>query len=95
MVRRRRDVSTWPVMASCCSSCPFSDGGDAQIRARVQLSVLSEASQICHHPRLSSRPETHLCRGARDFQLQVFHRIGFLEEPTDAAWEAKLKEVRR
>lgn len=78
-----------PVMPACCSSCPFLqvDGRDQNrdladaIRARVM-----NGSQVCHHPRLSGEKETHLCRGARDHQLTIFYRIGFLREPTDAAW---------
>lgn len=41
---------------------------------------------ICHHQTLNNKSATHLCRGARDFQLQIFHRLGLLEEPTDECW---------
>jgi hypothetical protein len=34
-----------------------------------------------------------LCRGARDLQLQMFAATGFIDEPTDAAWERKCKEL--
>jgi hypothetical protein len=34
-----------------------------------------------------------LCRGARDKQLWLFAAMGFISEPTDAAWEAKCKEL--
>jgi len=29
--------------------------------------AVSEASEICHHPFLNGKPQTHLCRGSRDF----------------------------
>lgn len=54
---------------------------------------MREASQICHHPRLHGHTETHLCRGARDHQLVVFHRMGVIDAPTDEAWAAKRKEL--
>lgn len=89
-----QDITNFPVMQKKCSSCPFredTDGkcNDPKLVERIKKDVLQEASQICHHPRLSDKEETHLCRGARDFQLQIFHRIGFLETPTDLAWETK------
>jgi SAM-dependent methyltransferase len=49
---------------------------DAKGRERAPLidnsvcSRILEASQICHHPRLSGKKETNLCRGARDAAAQ-------------------------
>ena len=79
-------------MKKRCSTCPLNkdeNGRDQspQIAAKVKNQCLTEASQICHHPRLHGKAESHLCRGARDFQLQIFHRLGILEEPTDESWE--------
>ena len=61
--------------------------------AQLEVKVLTKASQICHHPALHGKRQTHLCRGARDFQLMFFHRVGFLSEPTDEAWEDKCKSI--
>jgi hypothetical protein len=55
--------------------------------------VLTEASQICHHPVLYGKKETQLCRGARNFQLQVFYRLGVLDASTDEAWTALRKKL--
>jgi hypothetical protein len=74
-------------MKSKCATCPFGPNGDQRLRAEVELRTMTEASQICHHPRVHGKKETHLCRGARDHQLQVFHRIGMLESATDEAWD--------
>ena len=63
--------------------------------ARIQQQCLTKGSQICHHPVVEGEPETHLCRGARDFQLQVFYRVGFLEEPTDTAWQLQAQSVKK
>ena len=88
------DISSWPVMKGKCPTCPFNqdkNGRDAvpDIADMVRKRCLTEASQICHHPRLHSKKEDHLCRGARDYKLEIFHRLGWLEEPTDEAWEKK------
>jgi hypothetical protein len=81
-----RNIRNWPVMASMCASCPFREGGDIELRNAVMSRTLLRSSQICHHPRLHSKKETHLCRGARDQQLTILHRLGMLSEPTDAAF---------
>ena len=86
------------VMKVQCPTCPFREQADGRVldpdlKARVERQVLSEASQICHHPSLKGKPETHLCRGARDLQLRLFHSIGFIEAPTDEAWNKKRKEL--
>jgi len=82
-----------PVMEKKCRTCPFGPKGDARIRASVTSRLLT-ASQTCHHPRLDGRRETHLCRGARDQQLQIMHRLGVIAEETDAAWEAAYKKLK-
>src|ERR1700752_2316093 len=91
---KKRNTSGWPVMQRQCPTCPFrvNEKGrhaDPVLVARIEEQCLTEASQICHHPALSGRKETHLCRGARNFQLQIFYRLGFLKAPTDAAWRAR------
>ncbi|WP_157198337.1 MULTISPECIES: hypothetical protein [Methylomonas] len=83
------DISDFPVMAGRCPTCPFHEQNEGQreIANMVRERCVTAASQICHHPRLHGKEETHLCRGARDFQLQIFHRLGVIDEPTDQAWD--------
>lgn len=81
-----------PVMTSRCTTCPFNPDGDPHTRQTV-LNRILEASQICHHPALHDKPETHLCRGARDVQLELMHRLKVIPEPTDTAWAEKWKEI--
>lgn len=87
------DTRYWEVMPKRCGSCPFNDNGDQQTRGMVEKRCINSASQICHHPRLKGGKQTHLCRGARDFQLKIFFRMGFISAPTDEAWNAKRKEL--
>jgi hypothetical protein len=84
-----------------CATCPWRENSPyAYLRSDLTASALSNKSRICHstgrnnaiHKR-TGKPET-ICRGARDEQLQMFHRIGFLAEATDAAWEKKCKEMK-
>jgi len=81
-----KNIRNWPVMAAKCESCPFREGGDIELRNKVMERTLLTASQICHHPRLHGKKETHLCRGARDEQLTILFRLGMLPEPTDRAF---------
>lgn len=81
-------------MKSSCASCPFGPKGDPEIRESVTDRIMKfENSQICHHPVLHGKKETHLCRGARDLQLQVLVSFGMLDEATDKAFAEKSRQL--
>lgn len=83
-----------------CPTCPFRDGSPYEyLRDHLAKSALTEATRICHSTgsdnainRRTGKP-SRSCRGARDLQLQMFVSMGFLSEPTDEAWTAKLAEI--
>jgi hypothetical protein len=70
--RRYQDVSDFPVMSSCCASCPFGAHGDPAFANSILARLGLWLRQVCHHPRLKGKPETHLCRGAYDAQFAMF-----------------------
>ena len=78
-----KNIVGMSVNAKRCKTCPFNDDGDLRIRASVEERCLNKASQLCH-----GTNDTTLCKGARDFQLQIFHALGWLSAPTQAAWDA-------
>lgn len=85
----RYNINKKPVMPERCKTCPFRN--DPELAGKVIERVLTDASQMCHS---TGWPEgTHLCRGARDIQLRVFHAMGVIESPTDEAWDKKRKEL--
>ncbi len=87
-------------MPKQCATCPFREGSQyAYLAGDLGRSALGEASRICHSTgsnnainRRTGKPSM-LCRGARDLQLKYFTAIGFLDKPTDEAWESKRKEL--
>ena len=83
--RPHTDIEGWSVRAARCATCPFRPGGDPELANRIRAGMF-EGSQICPPPRLHGQPETQLCRGARDEQLTVLHRLGLLETATDACF---------
>jgi hypothetical protein len=83
----RINISGWPVMAAMCASCPFREDGAIEVRNSVISRIAGmQASQVCHHPRTKGKRQTHLCRGARDFQLTILYRMGMIAAPTDHAF---------
>lgn len=56
--------------------CPLAPGRREEIHAYV----LTGVNQLCHH-----EDNKKICRGGRELQLQIWHRLGFIEAPTDAA----------
>lgn len=81
-----------PLLPVMCGTCPFRPGSKyACLASDLQRNALNEGSRICHSTGrngLSGRTgkPSMLCRGARDIQLQVFHALGVITEPTDEAW---------
>jgi len=88
------NVSNFPVMKKTCPSCPFGEGNWSEVTDMVKGRCITKASQICHHPRLHNKRESHLCRGARDFQITIFHRLGVLKEPTDKCWRENANRIK-
>jgi len=80
-------------MKEKCASCPFGPNGDRELRAKVIERTGFNASQICHHPAIHGKKQTHLCRGARDEQLTILHRMGWISEPTDAAFAETSRRI--
>lgn len=55
--------------------------------------VLTEANVRCHHAAFLGKPEQKICRGARNFQLQVFYTLGVLKSPIDQCWADTLTAI--
>src|SRR5881394_3133889 len=89
-------VKILPVRERMCKTCPFHEAGWTHVRGFLIQRALTEASPICHSTGKSlvkCEGKAQVCRGARNFQLDYFHRIGFIKAPTDAAWTERLKEL--
>lgn len=89
-----------PVRRTKCRTCPFRHGSGTEYLAdSIGISALTEASRFCHSTgsnnafhRRTGKPVV-ICRGARDLQLRYLAAIKFLSAPTDAAWDAKAREL--
>lgn len=78
-----------------CKTCPWRDDSPlAYLRSELMATALTESNHLCHAPQLAGQEEHSVhCRGTRDHQLEVFHRMGVLEAPTDEAWAKALQEL--
>ena len=72
------------VQPTKCETCPFRIN-NKQLIAKITNKVLSSSNHICHNH------DTKICRGSRDLQIEVFHRLRVLEAPTDEAYKQALK----
>lgn len=92
---------THPVRKTNCKTCPWLKGQKKEWASLKQMLMerALHSSPLCHSTGKAlvrhngEKLKAHVCRGARDFQLELFVSIGFLSEPTDEAWEAKLEEM--
>ena len=101
-MKRCRKKKGMPVRTTMCASCPYREGSPTEFLKLTllenQLNPQSGHTTICHstgnNPTIKAVnvPEK-LCRGARDFQIKLFHSIGFIDAPTEEAWNAKRREL--
>lgn len=93
------------VMPAMCATCPFRETGLTEYRQLlIERSLALDgdggSSPICHSTGdglpehdIDAKAPALTCRGARDLQLTYFHAIGFLDQPTDEAWDRKCAEM--
>jgi hypothetical protein len=96
--RTRKRVSDLPVAKVMCSTCIFrDDGNELELREgrldQIRIELIQGCSFVCHGPLLHHNDPKVLCRGARDFQLQCWHRMGVIGEPTDESLSIAQKEA--
>jgi hypothetical protein len=93
------DPKLLPVLKAQCATCPWREGSPHAYLKESLEDTLMECSRICHSTgsnnainKRTGKPPM-LCRGARDIQNQTWFDMGFIEAPTDEAWDKKLVEL--
>ena len=80
-------IKGYPVRKRICPTCPFRADCDFIVAESVKARIGLKMSQVCHHgAAATTRDSGQLCRGARDWQLQVLFRLGLIDADTDAAY---------
>jgi hypothetical protein len=72
-----------------CATCIFRPENPMHLShgrlAEIQGYLLQGHAHTCHEPGPSGRGDELNCRGGRDWQTQMWYRLGLLPEPTDEA----------
>lgn len=80
-----------------CETCIFRPESEKLLRpgrlAEIQAYLLRGVTHICHHG-LARKKKRYACRGGRDFQLTIWHRLGIIAEPTDESLALAMKAGR-
>ncbi len=71
-----------------CKTCPFAPKGDEVLAETVKGRIGLGKSQYCH-----GTDNRTLCRGARNWQLTILFRLGYIEAETDEAFEAASRKA--
>lgn len=87
-----------PVRGEQCPTCIFRPENPMHLRpgrlAEIMDYLLKGVTHICHHG-LGSKKKRIACRGGRNFQLTIWHRLGYIAEPTDEALASARSELAR
>lgn len=80
---KTRNIEGLKLRKSQCKTCPFlKDNQEILNEERwedIYKYLLEGVNHICHST------DKHVCRGGRNWQLNVWCRMGMIEGPTDAA----------
>lgn len=87
-----------PVAAHPCSTCIFRTDGNALDLApgrldEIRAYLIQGQQHQCHGPQIKGKRARIICRGGRDYQLEMFRRMGLLGEATDTALDARMVEL--
>jgi hypothetical protein len=87
-----------PVRATKCMTCPFRHGSPHADLAPLLALEAMKTNRVCHSTggpnaiTTITGAKAHICRGAREVQLEAFAAMGFIKEPTDAEWNRRRAE---
>ena len=74
-----------------CATCPFihTDILPAKKIAEIHTYLLSGTNHLCN----SDRTNRTICLGGRKFQLESWHRLGIISEPTAEALAIAMRDA--
>lgn len=75
-----------------CKSCPFRDGGlhlSPEKMTEIYLYLIEGVNHFCH----SDRTNNTICRGGRNYQIEIWARIGRISAPTDEALAEAMRKA--
>lgn len=86
-----RNIEGLKLRKGQCKTCPFKRENQEMLSVErwgdIYKYLLKGVNHICHST------DKHVCRGGRDWQLNVWCSMGIISGPTDAAlFEAMRKE---
>ena len=84
-----------PVQPIMCGSCIFrQDGKQAELSPgrldAIRAYLIEATPHECHYPQTHGQNKHIVCRGGRDYQLMIWHRMGLIAAPTDEALHEKM-----
>lgn len=94
MARGRRKNA--PPQDVQCATCIFRhDGNQVELEPGVMEGILKYLLEgrghLCHSAKRGKDTE-RTCRGGRNFQLEIWHRLGHIKAPTDEALKEAMIE---
>lgn len=75
------DITT---ISTQCKSCPFQADGiklGIEKMSEIREYLVRGVNHFCH----SDTTHHAICRGGRNYQLEIWHRLSIIKEPTDGA----------
>jgi hypothetical protein len=81
----KKPVCELPIMKQFCKSCPFKPNErgvwqNAPLASKVIERTLFNSQQICHGTEGEKREPKNRCKGAYDYNFEIYKRLGLEPE---------------
>lgn len=79
-------IDPYNVMPTKCGTCVLHPDMEKRFKltperiSEIKLNAIEGVNQICH---CNKDGEVKICRGVRDYMVDMWHRLGRIEEPTE------------
>lgn len=86
-----------PVRNRKCATCVLRPGAERWLGidrlGEIQSNAIRGVNQLCHSALdRRGRQRPIVCRGAREYQLMIWCRMGLIDAPTDEALASRMRE---
>lgn len=90
--RPNKNYNPNKVRKTQCKTCPWRPKSPLNYSVpEIAQKAITEHNHYCHNEQLEGKTHYNLCRGTRNYQLEVFYKLKVLNEPTDACWKETLE----
>jgi hypothetical protein len=90
---KNKETRHLPVQSNPCRTCPFEGKEPINLSQERYVEIYTDVAGLDGQHLCHSANNEKICRGGRNIQLKIVKALGFVDEPTDEAFDQAMDEV--